>query len=530
MVLGLEAAFLPGPGVVDGQQVTFGRIRFRLDNLQAGATYTITYPYGVATFVAQSALRRGINATTDVGCGAAVAGVTCDFTLALNSPMLERFLTWDPAVAPAPPAGYIGNFSVPHRVTGSPLGTNIFRVDGPNVGGPGVDRIQTDLFQVSGQIAGMAVTASPAAGTYSTAQSVTLTASDPAATIYYTTDGSNPVAPAAGAKPTPPTQLYTGPFALPSTPGTATTTTVKFLGVDATGSISAIQTQTYTIDLQPLTVITAQPPAFSNNVNPSFTFSANTAGTTFQCALDGAALAPCTSPQGYTALADGAHTFTVQGTDPAGNTSAASSAFTIDTVAPSVPTGLTATAAGGSEIDLSWTAATDTVGVAGYKVFRDGGTTPIGTVTTGTTFADTGLATGSTHSYTVVAFDAAGNQSPPSTSATTQTALAPVAQLSPASLNFGSVKRPATSAPQRVTLTNAGTAVLTITSITIGGANPGDFAIAARTCGATLAPAASCTIDVTFRPTARHARSGILSIADNAAGSPHVVALTGTGL
>ena len=54
MRLGLEGAFLPGPGVVDGQQVTFGRIRFRLDNLKAGATYTITHPYGVDTFVAQT--------------------------------------------------------------------------------------------------------------------------------------------------------------------------------------------------------------------------------------------------------------------------------------------------------------------------------------------------------------------------------------------------------------------------------------------------------------------------------------------
>src|SRR2546423_3876298 len=149
MRLGLEAAFLPGPGAVDGDQVTFGRIRFRLDNLQAGATYTITHPYGVDTFVAQTALRHGINATTDVGCVPKAAGTTCDVTLALNSPILERFLTWDTlgAAVDAPPAGFIGNFSVAHRVTGSPLGTNVFRVDGPDVGGPGVNRIQTDLLQ-----------------------------------------------------------------------------------------------------------------------------------------------------------------------------------------------------------------------------------------------------------------------------------------------------------------------------------------------------------------------------------------------
>jgi hypothetical protein len=81
-----------------------------------------------------------------------------------------------------------------------------------------------------------------------------------------------------------------------------------------------------------------------------------------------------------------------------------------------------------------------------------------------------------------------------------------------------------------VTLTNTGTAVLTIARIAIAGANPGDFAIAATTCGATLAPATSCTVDVTFTPTKRHTRSGTLAITDNTAGSPDSAALTGIGL
>src|SRR5256714_10769854 len=46
MRLGMEAAFLPGPGVVDGDQVTFGRIRFRLDNLQAGGAHKHHHPQG----------------------------------------------------------------------------------------------------------------------------------------------------------------------------------------------------------------------------------------------------------------------------------------------------------------------------------------------------------------------------------------------------------------------------------------------------------------------------------------------------
>src|SRR5207237_204663 len=180
----------------------------------------------------------------------------------------------------------------------------------------------------------------------------------------------------------------------------------------------------------PAISLTAKPTNPTNNASPSFTFASNKAGTTFQCALEGAALAACTSPQAYTALANGAHTLRVQGTDPAGNSGAASYAFTIDATPPSVPTGLTARAAGVSEIDLSWTAATDTVGVAGYKVFRDGGTTPIGIVTTGTTFADTGLTASSTHPYTVVAVDAAGNASAPS-AAVAATTLTPPATATP---------------------------------------------------------------------------------------------------
>jgi hypothetical protein len=72
-------------------------------------------------------------------------------------------------------------------------------------------------------------------------------------------------------------------------------------------------------------------------------------------------------------------------------------------------------------ITLSWSAATDAVGVAGYQVFRDGATTPIATVSTGTTFTDTGLAAASTHSYTALAVDAAGNASARSVAASATT-------------------------------------------------------------------------------------------------------------
>lgn len=92
-----------------------------------------------------------------------------------------------------------------------------------------------------------------------------------------------------------------------------------------------------------------------------------------------------------------------------------------DTVAPTVPANLTASLAG-TTVNLGWTASTDAVGVAGYRVSRNGAVLP-GTVA-GTTFADAGLTAG-TYGYTVTAGDAAGNVSGASNSASVTVASAP---------------------------------------------------------------------------------------------------------
>jgi hypothetical protein len=77
-------------------------------------------------------------------------------------------------------------------------------------------------------------------------------------------------------------------------------------------------------------------------------------------------------------------------------------------------------------------------------------------------------------------------------------------------------------------LKNTGDAVLNITGVTIGGANPTDFA-QTNACGSTLAAGSSCSISVTFIPASVGSFAATVSIADNATGSPHTVALTGTG-
>ena len=87
----------------------------------------------------------------------------------------------------------------------------------------------------------------------------------------------------------------------------------------------------------------------------------------------------------------------------------------------------------------------------------------------------------------------------------------------------------ATSVPQTITLSNTGKVTLSISNLTVAGANPGDFA-QANTCGATVAAGANCSLSVTFAPTAMGSRTASLSISDNASGSPQTVSLTGTGV
>jgi chitodextrinase len=120
------------------------------------------------------------------------------------------------------------------------------------------------------------------------------------------------------------------------------------------------------------------------------------------------------------------YSYTVSAIDPAGNNSAQSSPATattqsatpIDTAPPTTPTNLFVTAVSSSQINLAWTASTDNVSVIGYKIFRAG--IQIGT-STSASYWDTGLSPSTSYSYTVSAYDAAGNNSSQSSSANTTT-------------------------------------------------------------------------------------------------------------
>lgn len=101
-------------------------------------------------------------------------------------------------------------------------------------------------------------------------------------------------------------------------------------------------------------------------------------------------------------------------------------------------------------------------------------------------------------------------------------------KLSPASLAFGNETVGITSSPQVATLANIGNLPFDITSIQITGANGPDFA-QTNNCPSSLAGNTSCTINVTFTPTALGNDSASLTITDTAPGGVQTVALTGTG-
>lgn len=126
-----------------------------------------------------------------------------------------------------------------------------------------------------------------------------------------------------------------------------------------------------------------------------------------------------------------AYTYVVAANDVAGNVSGQSAPISAatpsapppsssDTQAPTTPAKLSASALSSSQIALAWSASSDKVGVTAYRVFRGG--SQVATVS-GVSYQDSGLSAGTAYTYTVAAYDAAGNVSGQSApiSATTQT-------------------------------------------------------------------------------------------------------------
>jgi hypothetical protein len=100
----------------------------------------------------------------------------------------------------------------------------------------------------------------------------------------------------------------------------------------------------------------------------------------------------------------------------------------------------------------------------------------------------------------------------------------PILSTNPSSLTFASQALNTTSAAQAVTVSNTGTVAASVSGVSV----TGDYT-QTNTCGSSIAAGASCTVNVSFRPTASGPRSGSLTVTSNASNSPTTVALSGTG-
>ncbi|MBJ7353726.1 MAG: hypothetical protein JHC98_02790 [Thermoleophilaceae bacterium] len=208
--------------------------------------------------------------------------------------------------------------------------------------------------------------------------------------------------------------------------------------VDAAGNIGSASTAAWVVDTTapPAPTVTRTSPASSptNATTAQIAFSANEAGGTLQCSVDGGAYATCAaSPANLSSLANGAHSYAVRQVDVAGNTGAATTVnWTIDTIAPAAPTVTS---------DRTGTVAQTTASIT-YTPAEGGGTMQCsldgGAYATcaASPVALSGLADGS-HSYAVRQVDAAGNSGSATTVAWVVDTAAPpaptVTRTSPAS-------------------------------------------------------------------------------------------------
>ncbi|MBI4322452.1 MAG: cadherin-like domain-containing protein [Chloroflexi bacterium] len=166
LVLAVEAAFVAN--VVPGGQITFSRIRVRLDPVPATGTYRFIHPYGEELIAAAQGDR--IFFTDDVGINCAPGEFDCargsrlgPFLLPSNTPGGAELAA---VVGPVPGKLYIADPARSGPVTGSALPNfvdstgasrnhNIFRIEGPagsNLGGPGINFIETSDFSLMGRI------------------------------------------------------------------------------------------------------------------------------------------------------------------------------------------------------------------------------------------------------------------------------------------------------------------------------------------------------------------------------------------
>ena len=277
------------------------------------------------------------------------------------------------------------------------------------------------------------------------------------------------------------------------------------------------------------TAVAIQPASATVMMGQTATFSASVSGATptgYQwkkngAAITGATAASYTTPP--TTTSDNAAQFIVTVATSTGSMSSNPATLTVTTsaVAPSI------TSQPASQTVAVGQAATFSVAAAGtaplsYKWMKNGTLITGAASPTYTTPATTTSDSGS--KFSVMVSDSAGNvTSNPATLTVNTTASQLTAN--PATLSFGNVNVGANSS-QNVTLTNSGSASITISNVSMSG--PG-FTVSGVSSGLILAAGKTATLDVTFAPTASGSDTGSVTVTSNATNSPAKISLSGTG-
>ncbi len=254
------------------------------------------------------------------------------------------------------------------------------------------------------------ITSAPPATTDQTSATFEFTASEPNSTFQCQLDGGT-------------SQACTSPWAYS---GLATGThTFTVAATDQAGNTDPTPA-TYTWEITaaqqaPDTTLTSTPPSLTNQATATFSFTSDDPQATFECQLDASSFTACQSPFTTTTLAEGTHSFAARAVNAVGSDpSPATWQWTVDLTPPTAPADLAATVDGSTgHVTLTWTAATDMNGIAGYDVLRDG--TLLAALGSVTSYTDSTTQPQTTYSYTVRARDQAGNTSPESAPATATT-------------------------------------------------------------------------------------------------------------
>ena len=322
----LEGAHVNGP-VVDGEQMGFGRLRFRLTGLTPNASYTITHPYGLHTFTADAT--GVINQTLDQGICAPSPTTPCDwagvgaaFLGDFGRGTTATFLRQDGA---AP--GTLGDINTARTVTGAPSGNNFVRVVGPNAGGPGVNTLTVNTFTVQGLIATDSVSGPNTPDLAAASDSGRSNTDNITRVATPTITGTLPAGTAG------PVQLIVDGGAPRAATLTGSTYSLTLPALaNGSHSVQAVAggqnsgTLRFTVDTvaPPVSIVAPFPSSPSLDDTPSLSFASSDPQARFECQLQPTNTAwdpTCASPKTWDRQVSGTYNFLVRATDVAGNVS-----------------------------------------------------------------------------------------------------------------------------------------------------------------------------------------------------------------